>query len=580
MTTSAQVRLLVGAEVRSIRGRLRGRRGGEASAVVAGILYGLVVIYLAYDLYQTGALGPAYADGTLGRFLAASGGLLLVIAAGPVITEFFTSRSLLLISTMPVRPAALYISRALVVAFGGGVVGAGLAAALAGYGLGAHAPAAYWLGVVVTVPLVCTAAVAFHLVAFCAAVRIAPAHRVRDVAVVLSSLAVAVVYVGQFALSRSAAGTASHQTEVVPLSKGSFSTLPSGGTTCIGIVSLPGGTLGCERIADVRRDPPLATTSFPAAVPLAWPGKALAALADSDAAAAVGWSAAAGASLLAVMVAGFVLYSRTVADGIAALLEARRARGRRRRRRSMVAGPLVLALARKDLRLLRRDIRRLGAAGPALVMGLVYPFLFSRATGGTGWALWGQLLPLLYAPFLIGSVVSPLLINGEGRATNLLRLAPVRTSAILTAKELAAVPVTLFAAEAVGVVFCTVHHVGAGPSTLALFGIGWLALSMSSATLSVAAMSPHFEKQSRSLTAAGCLGSAIVLVGVAPPSVLGLAGLVGALPRLSGVGSGGEGAPTISVVGAVVGLGATIAVVITLRAVAVRRMAAWQPVPD
>jgi hypothetical protein len=197
--------------------------------VLAGVLYGLVAIYLGHAMYQIGGLGPAYADGTLGRFMSAAGGLLLVIAAGPVITQFFTSRSLLLIATMPVRPAALYISRALLVAFGSGVVGAALAAALVGYGVGAHAPAGYWLGVIVAVPLVCIGAVAFHLVAFCAAVRIAPAHRVRDVAVVLSSLALAVVYVGQFALSRSFASTVSRQTEVVPFANGSFSALPPGG---------------------------------------------------------------------------------------------------------------------------------------------------------------------------------------------------------------------------------------------------------------------------------------------------------------------------------------------------------------
>src|SRR5207237_8955728 len=87
----------------------------------------------------------------------------------------------------------------------------------------------------------------------------------------------------------------------------------------------------------------------------------------------------------------------------------------------------VLALAAKDLRSLRRDIKRLASVLPTVAMAIAYPLLFFRMPGRSDEiGLWGGMLSGVFAHFLLSAALALPALGIGGRGRQRLRPARVR----------------------------------------------------------------------------------------------------------------------------------------------------------
>jgi len=206
--------------------------------------------------------------------------------------------------------------------------------------------------------------------------------------------------------------------------------------------------------------------------------------------------------------------------------------GRRSRSGSSPAriAPLILAVAVKDWRTVRRDVPYLSAQLPSLIYALIYPIVLIRLpTGDTVVGRWLALagVPLVALFAASGPALSA--VGREGAAFDLIRSSPAQAWRILGGKILAiAVPIGAFAGIA-GLALAQLHHAPAVAFAVAALGGAWLGAGCSAIGVAVGALHPAFDadysRRRQNPTSAGCM----LYIVVAALFAAGSMGLVAAL---------------------------------------------------
>jgi hypothetical protein len=242
-------------------------------------------------------------------------------------------------------------------------------------------------------------------------------------------------------------------------------------------------------------------------------------------------------------------------------------------------GSVVWAIAAKDWRSWRRDVRRLAGIAPAALYSLLYPFIIFRSAGTSGatTGFWAVMAPTMLGPFMMSAVIGGSAVPSEGRAFNVLRLAPVATATVMRAKVAAAGIPTAALCVALAAIAAVIHQGSAGQLVLVCAFAAWLGLGLTAIAVGAGAVSPRFDakntsRQTGAAASFATLGGDLLFVTI---SVGGFAAVIVGAPPLSGVGTGVFSA--IDAALAVVALAAAAVIPAIFLAVGTRRLAAWQP---
>jgi hypothetical protein len=579
------IRVIVGADLRSLLNRVRSmparsRWGLFLAAPVASIPVLVFVGLVGASLASGNTADPT---GALGLLFTTYAGLALVLVAGLVITLMFTDRNLLLLAVTPVPTVAIAVARLVLLVGANAVVGIACWIALLGFGVRVGAPPLFWIGSLILVPAMSVATAALQTLVFCLVLRVVPAGRARDASVMVSSLVTVLVYLSQYLLrgNLATAPAASTFTRVDLAPDGL-----SGIQACVpGTVQLFRVGYRCQVAAGAPASTTVAIGEPVSLVPTGWPGRSLGLLLRGDDAGAALWLGLTAALVVVLCAAMLAVYRRVFVTGITVFTEAPRRTVRRswRGRASVDAhvdtASVVWALVAKDWRTWRRDVRRLAGIAPAALYSLLYPFILFRGTdtsaGGAGF--WTVMAPTLLGPMMLSTVIGGSAVPSEGRAFNVLRLAPLTTATVMRAKVVAAgIPTAVLCVVLAGVAGA-IHQGDAGRLLLVCAFAAWLGVGLSAIAVGTGAISPRFDakntgRQTGAAASFAMVGGDLLFLLI---SVGGFAALIVGAPVLSGVGTGLLSAVDVALAAVALAVAATIPAIFL--AVGTHRLATWQP---
>jgi hypothetical protein len=153
----------------------------------------------------------------------------------------------------------------------------------------------------------------------------------------------------------------------------------------------------------------------------------------------------------------------------------------------------VLALAAKDLRSLRRDMKRLVSVLPTVAMAIAYPLLFFRMPGRTDQiGLWGGMLSGVFAPFLLSTALALPAVGIEARGMQLLLLAGVRASVIVRAKLAYVLPIITVLGAVGGLVGALTRPASTEEKLAAVLAVACISAGMAAIGVGAGASAPNF----------------------------------------------------------------------------------------
>lgn len=449
-----------------------------AAAAVLFVLVGLGSAALSATLTETGR--PAY----LAVVLVSGITFALFVGATATIQQLFIASDLDLVLAAPVSHRTLYLVRLSESALTGLPGAAFILASLAGYALGTAPAALFYPAALLVTVLVMLLSGAVSLLVIMLMVRIAPPRVVQGAVVLITTVFGALVWVlSQLAVRDVSGGIA-----------GRLDPLAHGWT---------------ER------------TSW---APTTWAAWALTAAADGRPLALAGYLALLAGAVLVVGALAGVVFHATFITGRGRLSESRpagrlhaervepqhaagvTAAGGGQRGRSLLLPPPVLAIALKDLRLLRRDIRHLSSFVFPLVMGLFFASQWDRTGGG----FWLSLVAMVYVLLLVGPQFSVPALGRESRGYAVLRAAPVTAGQIIAAKALAGIAPLLALLWLVILGVAVWHRQPPGELIALLAVAAWLTTGTVTSDTAIGTLDPKFDSEDPKSTT-GCLAWAISL---------------------------------------------------------------------
>lgn len=445
---------ILGADFRGFWNRLLRRRAARL-IIVVGLVWLVIALGFGFGGGITlGAFAPSLGPSSVAAILAtaftALAVFMLLIGFSTVVSAFYADRDLLLLATSPVPAGQVFVARLLRAAWASSLMSSLLTAALWGFGIQTGAGAGFLGLATLLVVLVVIAVTALQVLLLAAVVRVAPAHRIRDVANVVAAFTGTAFYVGW--LVARAPGT-------------------DGGRPGIQLAS------GVQSLAVIGRRLGGFPTSWPAQALAAWPAPS-----------AWLWVGATAAMALVVTAAAYVLFQVTFLNGLGAFLES----GTRRRRQVRGAGAVggsatpTVAIVRKDWTNLRRDGRRLVRILPGAVLAFAYPLLFFRSANSAGFWVIG------FIPWFLAQIFGLPAVASEGRGLHLLRLASISSMRLVWAKTLgAALPVMLLSLLAVGMTIAVQGLNGGAPWLLGT--TVWLAAGFTVISVGAGALAPRID---------------------------------------------------------------------------------------
>lgn len=526
---------------RIVRGRGAARRGVIAF-VVSTLVFGPFVLGLAF--FSGLALARTGADpvGALTSGFAALVVLITGLGLSTVITAFFADRVLLLFALAPVRPRDVFWARLVSCSLPAWLVGMTVVALIAGYGVARGVGPGFYLVGVLAVALTVFSTVSLLVAVLSLVLQVVPARRARDVANLAAALIGAVFYLGWYGLV-------------------------GGGQVRFGYQTV-------QRAATVGNQ-----LSW---LPIAWPARALAAWGDGDALAAAGWLGLVLAGAVATIGLAWLGYRRAFLVGVGVYGEGGAQRGgravRRTGHRPVAQGRPrpVLALAAKDLRTLRRDVKRLASVLPSLVMAIVYPLVFFRIpsqSGGIGF--WVGMMSGAFVPFLLSTTLALPSIGAEGRGMQLLVLAGVRAAVIVRAKLSYVVPIVTLLGTGGGVIAALTRQAPADEKLAAVAAVAWLSAGIAAIGVGAGATAPNFGASDPQRAVHFQAGLVAIGGDVAFSLFTFIAVLLLILGRMLGSGL----RPWLTVA-ALVPAAIAVSVVLGILALGSRRLASWTPGGD
>lgn len=537
------VRLLLAAELRSVWNWVRfSRRGMSAAlgvtlaALPFGFLLGLAMFGAGYVVARLAiAPAPLFALGFFTVSLA-----VFVFGLPGVIGSFFGDRQLLLLASAPIPAGAVFTARLLQASLPALAAGLLVLSGAAGYGAGRGIGLPYYLLSVLLVAAMALSVVAVAVVLMTLVLRVVPAARARDVAGLLAAALAASFYLLQVVATpaRFARGQPSDAARRIASQVSAF---------------------GSDLIW----------------FPTTWPAEALANWATVGPLASLPWIALSLGFLGLAWLLAWRLYARTFVLGLGVFGEAgavsprRTASVRRRPAHDSPARPIA-ALVYKDLVTLRRDLRRLAGALPALVMAVAYSFVNSRGQGG---GVWPVILPLGFVPVMVSGALALPAVSVEGRGILLLALAGTSMRRLLAAKLVFAGSIVAGMAVAAALML----SLRRGETSIVLLAVpvaAWLGAGCAAIAVSFGAMGPNFQAPAdRARGNPAYAMGALVAMGV-------FAGLTYGAIAAAGAAAGG-GAWTVPLVTVAVVAGAmSVALVVAALVVGLERLEQLRPGDD
>ena len=454
------IAVILGAELRAWWNRLTKANPGRSVAIGVVVL----VATLAFGGFVfAGGVGaarflPEARDSMLVGAFTALSVLMLVLGFPTVIGNFFVGPELLQLVLAPIRPLDIFAARALLAMRANVLLACVVLAFVFGVGIGLGASPAYYLVTLVLLFLQVLAVTSLQVILMAGVLQFVPARIARDVAAAVAGLTGAGLYLAWNLTLRSSLGR-------------------RGAPDVTGLVSL------ASRIDWL---------------PSAWPGHAVSAIVDGNAAGAFAWSAAFVALAAILTGAAIALYGRTLLAGLG-LLGAAPTLWKRRPRSAQVARPEsaaaaspALAIARKDWLAYRRDLRRLSRILPGILFLFVYAFVLVRPPRGAG-QFWSDVLLTAFISMFLGVAVAISAVPGERRGFQLLRMAPISTWDILRAKVLFTLSPVVALTTAISVVVTAAT--GNGLGQVAEVGVlaVWLGFGFVAIGVSAGAIDPRFD---------------------------------------------------------------------------------------
>jgi hypothetical protein len=272
-------------------------------------------------------------------------------------------------------------------------------------------------------------------------------------------------------------------------------------------------------------------------LPTTWPGHALSATLQGNAASALVWMLAALALAALLVVMAELLYARTLLFGLGVFGGASVVWRRRkaipgprpapqpspRRGEGVQPGSPYFAIARKDWLGFRRDVRRLTRLLPAMLLPLGYAAALSQPARNLS-GFWSNVALVTFLSMFMSSALATPSIPSERRGFQLLRLAPLTMWQLLRTKVLIALPVVLATMLVFSVAVAVASKSGAIQLLeLVIFGV-WLAFGFVSISVSGGAIDPHFEATD-DRRSVGVLGSLTSIGGSLGFSVISIGAL-------------------------------------------------------
>jgi Putative ATP-binding cassette len=546
---SSPALLILRADTRSAWNRLRrGDRAGRRSLVVflvSSVLLGPLVLGVAF---LSGLVVGRVGGDAVGSLTGGFTGLVVLITGlgvSAVIQSFFADRALLLFALAPVRAGDVFLARLATCSLPGWLLSLGAMALITGYGVARDVDPGYYVAGVAAIVLTVFSTISVLVAVLSIVLRFVPARRARDIATLVAALVGAGLYVGWYGLVGGGQGRA--------------------GLQALRHVSELGSELGW--------------------LPMAWPARGLAAWAAGDAATAASWlGLSAGGALLAIGVA-WLAYRQAFLVGIGVYGEGGAPASGRRTRRAAAArrtprqlaerrAQPVLALAGKDLRTLRRDVKRLASVLPTIAMAIAYPLLFFRTAGRNGQIeFWVSMMGGAFAPFLLSTALALPAVGTEGRGIQLLLLAGVRASLIVKAKLAYVIPTITVLGTAGGVAGALARQAPLESKVAAVVMVACIAAGMGAIGVGAGASAPNFgaaNPQRAVRFQAGLLAMGAELVFALLSFTTVLLVVVGGLI--------GHRAGLLLVAAAVVPAVAAAALVAGVLTFGTRRLARWRPI--
>jgi hypothetical protein len=503
--------VIVRSELLSVRNRLLKRNRarlviGAISLLVAGVFIGggAFAVGATAGHFLPFALDPLLAAGFTGLSL-----LMLVVGFPTVISSLFVGRDLLQLVIAPVRTRDIFVARLITAVTANLLLSFILAAGVMGIGAGAGAPWIFYPMALLLIAVQVLVITALQAILMTVILRWVPAKMARDVAAAVAGLTGAALYLAWNLNLRKTFGR-------------------QGGPDVSNLTSV------------VQRIDWLPTT---------WPGHALSATLQGNAAGALVWLIATLALAALLVAMAELLYERTLLFGLGVFGGATTVWRRRRAvpssrpspqpsalRGEGEAGSPYFAIARKDWLGFRRDVRRLTRLLPALLLPLGYAAALSQPARSLS-GFWSNVALVTFLSMFMSSALASPSIPSERRGFQLLRLAPLTMWQLLRAKVFIALPPVLAAMLVFSLAVAVTSKSGAIQLLeLVIFGV-WLAAGFVSISVSGGAIDPHFDATDdrRSVgvlgtftSIGGSLGFAVVSIGALALFLFGEQAAVGA----------------------------------------------------
>ena len=406
---------ILGAELRALRNRLFKR--GAARLILIAVVGVVVINVVGGGAFAAGVgLGhflPAAKVSVLAGAFTALSVLMLVIGFPTVIATFFVGRDLLQLVLAPIRIFDVFVARLVLAVLANLLIGAILLTGILGLGAGAGAPFVYFPLAVLLVAVQVVMITSFQAVLMSLVLKVVPARLARDVAAGVAGLTGAGLYLAWTLTLRGSLGRGSRP--------------------------------DLANLTDLARRLDW--------LPSAWPGHALSAAIDGNAAAAAAWSAFAVGIGVIAFAAAALLYSQTLLSGLGVFGSTPALWRRRQSRVGPTGGPVAapasrgaasptLAIARKDWLAARRDVRRLTRLLPALIFPIGYAFALTQPYR-TGGGFWTNVFLVTFMSMFMSTTLATPAIPSERRGFLILRMAPLTMREVLRAKVLLTLPPVL-----------------------------------------------------------------------------------------------------------------------------------------
>ncbi|OLB90404.1 MAG: hypothetical protein AUI15_24935 [Actinobacteria bacterium 13_2_20CM_2_66_6] len=458
MSRSA-VAIIIRAELRAWRNRLARGNAARIVGIALVVLFGGIVFggSLFGIAFAAGGALPSARDAILAGAFTALSVLMLVVGFPTVIASYFAGRDLMQLILSPVRTSEIFIARSLFAMSANILFGTLFLTFIAGLGAGSGASPLYYVLALVLVVVQVLLISALQVNFMAAVLRWVPARLARDVALAVASV------------------------------------------TGAGLYLLWNLTIR-ESFTAIRRRPDfsnlVSTLQRLDWLPSAWPGHALSAVINGDAASALGWTALTLVLAAALLLSAGLLYERTLLAGLGLLggVPSRvRNRGATQVRvaRAGSASP-GFAIARKDWIVYRRDIRRLSRFLPALIFLFAYAFVLVRPSNGVD-VFWSGVFIVAFVSFFMSMLLATTSIPSERRGFQLLRLAPITSWQLIRTKVLFTVVPVLALTIAITVASSLISGNAPGRAAQVAALAVWLGLGCVCIGVAAGAIDPHFE---------------------------------------------------------------------------------------